>query len=32
MFNVVIASHGRLANEFLKVLKSFFGDQKMLRL
>lgn len=26
MFNVVIASHGCLADEFLKVLKSFFGE------
>lgn len=28
MFNVVIASHGCLADEFFKVLKSFFGELK----
>lgn len=26
MFNVIIATHGQLAQEFLRVLKSFFGE------
>lgn len=31
MFNIIIATHGHLAGEFLSVLQSFFGQTKKVK-